>query len=120
VKNVMLALMLSFSATACLDEPSAATDDQSATASEGTASQSQAELQVTGHELDPTGPRLNSCFIGAQPCIANVATCHFSCCDRPFVEAGAVRSACGNCIAHANDFCQTNGHGGTYTAWWTP
>jgi hypothetical protein len=118
MKNPMLALLLCLGVTACLDDQSAPTDDQSATVGEDTASQSQADLQVTGHELDPTAPKTNSCFIGAQPCIdGGVHTCNFECCDG---SVGAVRSACGNCIGHANDFCQTFGHGGTLTAWWTP
>jgi hypothetical protein len=121
MKNAMLALMLCFGVTACFQDQPAPTDDPPATAGEDTAGQSQADLQVTGHELDPRPTPNASCFIGAQPCIdGGVHTCHFSCCDNPNIEAGAVRSACGNCIGHANDFCQTLGHGGTFTAWWTP
>lgn len=123
MKNAMFALMLCFGATACLQEQSAPTDDQSATVAEDTTGQTQSDLQVTGHELDPTPAPKESCFVGAQPCIdGGVHVCHFSCCDHPSftVEQGEVRSACGNCIGHANDFCQTFGHGGTFTAWWTP
>lgn len=120
MKNVMLALMLCVGVTACVEDPSAQTDDQAAATDETTASQSQAELKVTGHELDPVGhggATTNSCFAGSDPCVSGWNTCHFECCDG---SGGAVASACGNCIGHANDYCQTNGHGGTYYAWWSP
>lgn len=116
MKNAMFALMLCFGVTACLQDQPPPTDDQSATAGEDTTGQSQAELQVTGHELDPKPQPKASCFIGADPCVSGWHTCNFECCDG---VVASVPSACGNCIGHANDFCQTF-HIGTLTAWWSP